>query len=218
MIAIAAGLIVVSLVVYYAYDTMEYSYDITWGKVQPVIWMFADSARYNMDTQFASAAVRKTDKLYEWGYDPGRHYSVEVWAIKGLRSVDPDNVPINTDVFLNKVSLLGETMDDGLTQVKFGPFFNEKLEIDLDENSRIVQRIEGTDYKGFYGNVGRIAFENGDRQILCLKDYGSGDWHILFLMYKAHNDFYLIFIGAEKPFDMSIIHVLNLPQASGHLK
>ncbi len=47
--AIAAGLIAASIVVYYIHDTVRYSYRIKWGKPKPVIWMFADSARKNMD-------------------------------------------------------------------------------------------------------------------------------------------------------------------------
>ena len=95
-------------------------------------------------------------------------------------------------------------------QVRFGPFFNGKLEIDLDENSKIIKMFEGENYEGFYGNVGRMAFENGENQILCMEDYKSGNAPMLFLMYKARNSFYLIFFSSDKPFGENMINILNL--------
>ena len=136
-----------------------------------------------------------------------------MWAIKGLSSVDPDTVPINTDVFLNKVSLRGEILDKGgarEVQVRFGPFFNQRLEIDLDENSKIIRMYEGKNYRGFYGIVDRMVFENGHKQILCMQDFESGNAPTLFLMYKARGSFYLILISGDRPFGEDMMHVLNL--------
>lgn len=214
LIAIGASLIAVSIVAYYIYDTVKYSYHIEWGIPESVVWIFADSARKDMDLQFASAAIRKTDRLYQWRYHSDLNCLIQVWEIKALSSVDPDTVPIHTDVFLNKVSLRGEILDKGSpageTQVKFGPFFNGKMEIDLDENSKIIRMFEGKNYRGFYGTVGRMAFENGHGQILCMQDYKAGNVPMLFAMYKARKSFYLIFISADRPFSENMIHILNL--------
>ena len=213
IIAGSSVLFIVCVVAYLIYDTVMYSYDITWGDVRPVIWMFADSAKKDMDLQYPSAAIRKTDQLYQWGYHSRKDYGIQVWEIKGLKGVDPYGVPIHTNVLLNKVLLRGEIVDKGSireVQVRFGPFFNGKLEIDLDENSRIIRMLEGENYKGFYGNIGRMAFENGEGQILCMEDYRSGNEPMLFVMYKAHKSFYLIFISADKPLDDNIINILDI--------
>lgn len=213
IIAVGAGLFVICVVAYYIYGTVRYSYDVKWGDPQPVIWIFADSVKKDMDLQYTCANIRKTDQSYEWGYHSNQDYSIQVWEIKGLSGVDPHRVPIHTNVFLDKVSLRGEIFDKGSireVQVRFGRFFDGKLEIDLDENSKIIRMFEGENYKGFYGTVGRMAFENGDGQILCMEDYKSGNAPMLFVMYKAHNSFYLIFISADKPFDEKMIHILSL--------
>ena len=211
--AASAVLFIVCVIAYFIYDAVMYGYDVKWGNPHAVVWMFADSAKKDMDLQYACADIRKTDQSYEWGYHASQDYGIQVWEIIGLRGADPHRVPIHTNVFLNKVSLRGEILDKGSireVQVRFGPFFNGELEIDLDENSKIVRMFEGQDYKGFYGSVGRMAFENGDRQILCMEDYKSGNAPLLFVMYKAHSSFYLIFISANKPFDENMIHILNL--------
>ena len=208
IIAGSVILFIVCVVAYFIYDNEKYGYDFEQAERSRILWIFADSARRNVDYPIMSD-VRKTDTIYYCVYNPVPPHDtfIMVWEIKGLNRVDPHGVPIHKNVILDKVQLRGEILDK-VTQIKYGSFFNQNLGVDLDDYSKISKMLEGKSYSGFLGTVNRIAFEGGEGQVLCMQDCGGRE--TLFLMYKANNSFYLIFINSVDPFDQNIIQILDL--------
>lgn len=173
--------------------------------------IFVPSARKGFDTLLVSGRIRKSDQIYTYIYN--HNFYITVWRIEGLRRIDLDTVRINQNVHLDNVDLQGETPDAVSsfdTQVRFGPFFDEKLVIDLDEYSYVSDTFKGPHYRGFYGTLSRIAFEDGRGQIVAMEDYKRRVMPTLFVMYKAHDSFYFIFINSDKPFGMGMMKILNL--------
>lgn len=203
---------VVGVIGYYVVIDFVYSYHTQFFTYKACAWIFADSAKKGIDTLFAGSSLRNSDQIYTYVYN--HDYYVSIWEIKALRDVDLKKIIINQSVYLSHVELYpGETLDKGSgleTDVKFGPFFKDKIAIDLDEYSKIYKTFEKDNFKGFYGSVSRMAFENGDGQILAMKDYPLGMMQTLFVLYKANNSFYMITINSRKQIDESTINILNL--------
>lgn len=204
--------IIICVAAYYVTIDIVYSYHLEFYKQIPLSQMFTDSARENIDTLFLGGSIRKGDKIYTYIYS--HIYYIEIWEIKSLKDVDLKEIAINKNAYLSHVELYpGEILDAHSfceTHVKFGPFFKDKINIELDQFSGISKTIEGSDYRGFYGTVGRMAFENGEGQILAFLNYTEQVEPTLFLMYKTSEDFYMITINSDKPFDESIMNILSL--------
>lgn len=201
-----------SVVWYYVKQDEEYGYHISFYLHSiPCSQMLATSTVDSLDTFLVSGRLRKTDQIYTYVY---RHdYYLMIWKIPALRGVDPAKVPIQKGVYLDNVELRGEILDAGSgleTEVRYGPFFKDTIVVDLDEYSTISKMFEAPQYRGFYGTLSRIAFENGHGQILAMENYSPAMMHTLFVMYETHQSFYMIIINSRKPFGVGMLNMLNL--------
>ncbi len=205
-------LAVVAFVAYYVTIDRKYGYHFSmFPHSIPCSPLFAPSALNGIDPYLVSGRTRKTDQIYTYVYKHA--YYILIWRINALKNLDPAKVPIDTNVYLDNVELRGVILDAGdprESEVRYGPFFKDSLVVDLDEYSKVSESFEGPSYRGFYGTVSKIAFENGKGQILAMENYTQQIMPTLFVMYKAHDGFYMIIINSKKPFGLGILKILNL--------
>ncbi len=214
-IKLIVSIAIAIIIGYFGYDiiyVMIYVHHFDNSNYKACLWIFSDSVQKDIDTTAVCGSVRKTDKIYTYIYK--HHYFISIWEIKALHDVDINKIVIKKNIMLGHVKLKpGEILDVGSgieTQVKFGPFLKDTIVIDLDNNSKSIRTFEKANYRGFYGSVSRMAFENGEGEIIALEEYTREFIPTLFLMYKANNSFYTITIHSDKPFDENIINILNL--------
>jgi hypothetical protein len=194
----------------------QYYYGSVFFDYKHDFWLFQDSIKTHIDTTSGSGWVRKTDRIQSYWYTNKKKefYVISVWEIKSLHNVDLKSIKFNEDYpLINYKYEPGQLLDSGSsheTYVKFGSFFKDTINIDLDDASKIYKKIESEHYRGFYGLVKRMAFENEERDYLVIETF---PWHIqkmLFLLYKANDSFYIIEISADVPFDENVISFLQL--------
>jgi hypothetical protein len=176
------------------------------------MWIFKDSVKSDIDTNFCYSYLKKRDVYNNFHYKGT--YNIIIWEFKDLSIAELKKATINQNVNLDDVKfgsgeILNKKSDLEIT-IKYGFAFNYTMNVNLDGYSKIERNFEGANYKGFYGSINKISLsdEKGEHQILL--DYTKGQTPTVFLLYKGHQSFYLIMINSEKPLDESIINILNL--------
>lgn len=181
---------------------------------QKHLWVFKDSVRNEIDTFIYNGYEKKEDILYYYLYK--RNYQIAVWEFKDLDVVPLRNILINQNVNLDGVKIgMGERLNkkaypSPTITLKFSYDFNYVLNINLDNYSKIIKKIDSSNYKGFYGNINKMSFSNRRGEHVILFDYYCFSEPTFFLVYKANKSFYVIIINSEVPFDEGIISILNL--------
>ena len=212
VISLVVAAVLVGIVAYYVARDRKYHYDVVFFFHSiPCSWIFADSTMRDIDTLLVTGTIRKTDQIYRYVYK--HDYYILIWKINALRNVELQKVPVDQGVYLDNVELRGEILGAGSgleTEVRYGPFFKDAIAVDLDEYSKISDTFQGPNYRGFYGTVGKIAFDNGKGQILAMENYSRRIMPTLFVMYKAHDGFFIIIINSKKPFGVGMLKILNL--------
>ncbi len=214
--SVIAALIIIVIAIWSVADhyisiDRKYNYHAEFFKKMPCPWLFADSAKTGIESMFLSGWIRNNDQIYTYVYE--HDYYILAWNIPALRNVNLKNVVINHGVYLDHVEMRGEILDAGTgleTKVRYGPFFKDKIVVDLDEYSKVFKTFETSYYRGFYGTASKIAFENGKGQILAMRDYTRRIMPTLFVMYKTKKSFYIILINSKKPFGVNMLKILNL--------
>lgn len=197
--------------VYFFYGIMRYSHSADWQTYKQYMWIFKDSVRNSVDTNFSYSFVKKKDVYTNFHY---RSINLLLWDFKDVIISNLSKVTINHNINLDDVKFgSGEILNKGSDMeitIKYGFAFNNNININLDRYSKIERNIEGANYKGFYGVINRLALsdEKGKQQILF--DYTNGQTPTVFIVYKGCNSFYIIMINSEQPIDENIINMLNL--------
>lgn len=209
---ITAVVVIAAYVSYYVALDLIYMHHVRFLDHVPCAWIFADSAKKDINTFDVTASLRKTDKLYTCIYKG--HYSVEIWEIETLKNVILQDVAFNKGVPLSNVHLYpGEILNSGSdleTNVKFGPFFDNQLVVDIGESSQVLSTFDEANYRGFYGVMSRMGFENGKGQIVVLENYAQGPKPTLFVLYKTHDSFYIIIVVSDAPFSERLLRIFDL--------
>lgn len=204
--------IVIGYFAYFIFNSVRYSYSIEMRNYKACLWVFKDSIRKDIDTNRFVGCIRKRDVLYHYIYK--NTYDIFIWEFKDLDIAELNKIAINQNANLDNIKFSsGEILnkkDSPEMTVKFGVFFNYTMNVNLDEYSKVEKSFEAVHYKGFYGTINKMSFSNEKGEHLILFDYPSGKEPSLFLLYKGHKSFYIIVINTEKPFDESIINILNL--------
>lgn len=196
------------------YNFVAYRHHFDDGNCKRYFWIFKDSVKSDIDTFLYAGYVKRRDVLYHYLYK--KKYHIAVWEFKDLDVISLKNTPINLNVNLDDVKFRrGERLNKNgypspMYVMKFNFDFNYVLNVNLDNYSKITKNIEFNNYKGFYGNVNKMSFSNRKGEHVILFDYRDSSEPTFFLMYKARNSFFVIMINSEKPFDESIINILNL--------
>lgn len=208
---LTAVVVIVGYVYLFFFSGSQYHYDIEFYHSFPCAYLFTPAGNRGIDPfPMICGRIRKTDQIYTCIYK--QDYYVMVWKIDGLRNADLNKIPINQNVYLDHVQLYpGQILDTGIEEeVKDGPFFRRRIEVDVDEYSKIEKSFHGPHYRGFYGTLNKIAFQNDHGQIMTMVNYTHRITPSLFVMYKGHGSFYIIIINSHKPFGLGMLKILNL--------
>lgn len=205
--------IIVLYFAYFIFDIVRYGYHIEMGNHKPYFWIFKDSAKKDVNKLVVVGCIRKRDIYYHYhcSHDK-RDYGVGIWEFKDLSSVELKNTSISQNINLDNVKFSsGEVLHANRSPeitVRFGSFLKSTIDINLDEQSKIEKNIETSNYKGFYGILHKMSFSDKEGHWV-LFNYHPREY-CLFLLYKAHQSFYVVMINSEQPFSTDMINILNL--------
>lgn len=204
--------VVVCYFIYFFYGIIRYSHSSDWQTYKQYMWFFRDSVRNDIDTSFSYSYVKKRDVYNNIHYKGS--YNIIIWEFKDLSVAELKKVSINQNVNLDDLKfrsgeILNKKTDLEIT-IKYGFAFNYTMNVNLDGYSKIERNFEGTNYKGFYGSINKMSLSDEKNEHQIILDYTKGQTPTVFLLYKGHQSFYLILINSEKPFNESIINILNL--------
>lgn len=181
------------------------------------MWIFKDSIKADIDTFVRSSWVKERDIKNSFVYKG--NYPITVWDFKDLYSADLKDASINSNVNIPDLDISwgsGEILSSNCnpqTYVKYGPTFDNKINVNLDSASIIYKNIESENYKGFVGLVNRMAFTNGKNENYILFNYPDKIEKTLFLLYKSSRGFFVIIVQSNNKkyvLDESLINIFNL--------
>lgn len=199
------------------FNALWYKHHINYNNYKRGFWLFNDSIRKNIDTAFYYGLERETDSLYNYFISiNNKEYAVSLWEFRYLEIRNMDDILFNKNVPLDKIKFSsGEEFN--LNQdirpeikVKFDLSFNNSLNININEGSKVIKTLNSPTYRGFFGDINKISITNNKKEPLILFDYGMNYKQTLFLLYKKDASFYLILINSIQPFNESIIEILKL--------
>ena len=205
-------IIVISYLSYFFYGIIRYSHASDWQTYKQYMWIFKDSAKKDINTNFCYSYVKDGDVYNNFNYKDS--YNIIVWEFRGLGHGALRNSIINQNVNLEDVKFgSGEILNKG-GDLEFTNSYNfvftSAINVNLDKYSKIERTFNSINYKGFYGSINQMSLsdEKGEHQILS--NFTKGPTPAVFLFYKGHQSFYLIMIYSRVPFNESIIKILNL--------
>ncbi|MEE4196272.1 MAG: hypothetical protein V2I54_01395 [Bacteroidales bacterium] len=207
-------IIIAGIYIFYnAYIILKYKHSVDWTTHKNYVWLFKESERHKVDTNFAISCVRDKDVYNHYAFN-NFEYKVIIWEFKDLANIKLDNIFFEENQIIDLSEIKsGETFhkhSDLEITVKYGFYLNDSILINLDRFSHIEKYISSENYIGFYGNVNQMSFcnETGESQIIF--NYIECKSPTLLLNYKGNDSFYLIVINSDKEFDESIINILDL--------
>ena len=178
------------------------------------LWVFKDSVKTKIDTFYFSGDVRKRDAYYKYIYD--ENYYISIWEFKDLGEADLKNILIKQNVVFDDIKFFSaERFNKKLEYVpiitsKLGFRFKEsKMDVNLDVDSKIYKKFDTINFKGFFGKINLMSFNNYKGKPLIYFQY-LGYKPTLFIMYKAKQSFFVIMVDSKIDFDESIIKIFNL--------
>lgn len=204
--------IVISYFAYFFLGIIRYSHSSDWQTYKQYMWIFKDSVKSDIDTNLCYSYLKKRDVYNNFHYKS--IYNIIVWEFKDLSICEFKKETINQSINLDDIKfgsgeILNKKSDLEIT-IKYGFSFNSCLNVNLDQYSKIERNFEGANYKGFYGTINKMSLSDGKGEHQILLDYTKGQTPTVLLLYKGHHSFYFVLINSEKPFDESIINILNL--------
>ena len=180
------------------------------------LWLFNDSSKSKIDHYYYSGENRKSDTYYTYIYDES--YYISIWEFKDLSEADLKNIFIKQNVILDDIKFFSaERFNRGVDNLptitlKLGFKFRDfKMDVNLDDESKIYKKIDTNNYKGFFGKINKMSFNDSKGKPLILFEY-YGYKPTLFIMYKAKQSFFVILVDSKIDFDESIINIFNLKQ------
>jgi len=211
---IIAGIIiiVISYLSYFFYGIIRYSHSSDWQTYKQYIWIFKDSAKKDINTNFCYSYVKERDVYNNFDYKD--IYNIIIWEFKDLANTELKKSTINQNINLEDVKFdSGEILNKGSDlefTINYGFVFNSAINVNLDESSKIERTFKGANYKGFYGSINQMSLSNEKGEHQILSDFTNGLTPTVFLFYKGRQSFYIIIINSKNPFDENIIKILNL--------
>jgi hypothetical protein len=175
------------------------------------LWIFKDSAKTDIDTFFFDGDVRDRDILYQYFYR--NNYYIYIWEFKDLGNTELSDIPLTLDSDLENVRFesaeIFNVKSRPLITVKLGCSFNRTMHVYLNKRSKITKEISSNHYKGFYGTIDKMSFDNEKKEPQILFDFIE-EQQVLLLLYKRHRSFYVIIVYTGSAFDEKIINILDL--------
>ncbi len=197
------------------YVNINYGYDFRYIPMKDSIYkksalndMFIDNI----------ARQRSTDNFKVHLFD--MDYSIFEWEIFDLKNLNIKDVSINIKKnYSNKLDFYYNLYRDDNPEVHIAhrlEFKTKKININLDEKSKILKFYESSNYKGFFGIVNKMSISNSNNENYATFDYKFGQRNTILIVYKTINSFYIIHFrppGYEKigeELQENIINILNL--------
>ena len=178
------------------------------------LWIFNESAKAKINTLNYIGNVRKRDAYYTYIYD--NNYYISIWEFKDLGEADLKNILIKQNVVFDDIKFFStEKFNEKLEYFpiitsKLGFRFKEsKMDVNLDVDSKIYKKFDTINYKGFFGKINLMSFNNYKGKPLIYFQY-LGYKPTLFIMYKANQSFFVILVDSKIDFDENIIKIFNL--------
>jgi len=179
------------------------------------LWLFNDSVKADLDTMYTIGHVRKSDTYYHYLYK--KNVCISIFEYKALMFLNIHKVTFAEDIKIDSFfdDYIGVEYNKHLyplpeTYINFELPFNNSLNVNFDENCIIKKKIEGKNYRGFFGEILKMSLSNSQNKHLVLFDYKEGVTQTLFLLYKHQGRFLVIIINSKESFDESIIKILKL--------
>lgn len=198
------------------------AYHGSWKKSKNYMWIFKDSIKNKINTDFSFSWYRKSDVCSYFIYNG--HYPITVWDFKDLPSLELNNITINSHTVFKKIEIgFGKGVilnpnSNPKVAVNFGATFLNKLKINLDDSSKIIRTISTKNYKGFYGIINRMTLTNSSNKDCIQFLYPDGPIPTLLILYKKNLDLYLIKVesndNAHYKFDENILKIFNLKNSN----
>ena len=90
-------------------------------------------------------------------------------------------------------------------------FKSPKMDVNLDDTTKVFNPIDTTNYKGFIGRINKMSFSDAKGEPLILFKYKIPR-RTLFLMYKARQSFFVIMLNCnhEASINENTINMFNL--------
>jgi hypothetical protein len=201
---------------YTMYRIYTYTYSAHLTNDKEYLWVFKDSTFQNVDTNFVSHDIRETDILstYIYNYQKEGECYIDIWEFKGLEDVVVEQIAIDTGINLSHVRFTeGETLNahhSPESNVQYSPFFKHNMSISLDKYSRIDSSFSTPTYKGFYGVISMMTYNNEKGEPLVGIDYINGKKPNLVIVYKKAGSIYIIRVEPKDKLDPHIIDIFNL--------
>jgi len=213
-------LIVAIPVLYYLHDfiyVMKNGYTTKFITYRQYLPFFKDSTQSNIDTTFSWSEVKKTNTLFQCRYNYKHSSSfVMIWEFKELKGCNLNKIRFNQNVNFDNLKMIPcqtlETDSTPLTTAKLNFHLGYGLTIDFGGGTKIIQAISSDNYRGFYGDIDKMCFDDENGNPCILFQNGIQYRPTLFLLYENSQGFYLILFNSYKPFDASIINIFNLSQ------
>ncbi len=226
-------LLIVSLFLIYIFYTVygfkKYGYSLNQEVTNEYLFLFTDSILQSNKFDVSVSYVNKnnvytflpyvtqidTVLLSDTRYilDKRKRYGFRFWEFMSLSEIELPEIDIFTDMDLNSLKVYqGEVLNAKSVpiSIKYGHRFNERIHINVDNQSTIYRYINGDNYKGFIGNLNRISFSNEKNKHIVFIDFYWRD--VLFLLLKKDGRFFIIMVTAHKdlPVDENLLKFLNL--------
>jgi hypothetical protein len=192
------------------------------------LFLFKDSIINKVDTTMSYSWVADQDILnhfiyyddlknkklyYELNDTSYNNYYINIWEFSSLKKYNLDDVFINSNSTIEKSKFeLGEVLDSkGFCPISIKYLYKiDGMILNLGQNTKIIKKLRGSNYKGFYGLVDKMSIcdKKGEPQIYF--NFAISQHPTILLFYKGHNKFYLIMINSSKKLDENIIKILKL--------
>jgi hypothetical protein len=178
------------------------------------IWVFTDSASKKIDKFFTVGLVGRNDCKYN--YLCNKDTYIDVWDFHSLSEAGMDDIFIYYNREIDDADICcGEVLDKDLNPcpivtVQFGFKFKKHMAITVGRDSEVLEKVRGKNYKGFIGYIDRITLSTLDDDQLVKFDFSDKKELTLFIVCKKNGHLMLIRINSSKPFDRSILNILDL--------
>ena len=89
--------------------------------------------------------------------------------------------------------------------------FNGHMEINLNEDCRILESFKKENYFGFIGDVSKMTFSNEKGKHLMQIDYRGFNQRTLFVIWRRNCKNYIIMVNSNKDFGIEVLNLFDLP-------
>lgn len=213
-----SGLIAISIVSlgFYFFGILKSTHKTEFKNFNRYLWLFQDSLHKDINKYFYVGRIGERDIMYDYIYrNENSNYYITIWELKDLINNDLNEILINQNANLEIVKFeWGEIFNENSVlpkiTMKMHLSFRNWMSVNLNENSKITNFINSENYKGFYGTIDKMSFNNDKGEVLVLFEYKKEPLQSLVIFYKCNYGFYAILINSSETIDENILNILAL--------